>query len=57
MTSSVLEQWLAREHELRTQHAQGPGPGVNDMAVANTSKLLSSALLKLSVNGVDMPAV
>lgn len=31
MTSSVLEQWLAREHELRTQHAQGPGPGVNDI--------------------------
>jgi len=31
MTSSVLEQWLARENELRTQHAQGPGPGVTDI--------------------------
>ena len=28
MTSPVLEQWLARENELRTQHAKGPGPGV-----------------------------
>lgn len=31
MTSSVLEQWLARENELRSLHAQGPGPGVNTL--------------------------
>lgn len=28
MTTDTLEQWLARERELRTLHAQGPGPGV-----------------------------
>ncbi len=31
MTSSALEQWLARENELRALHAQGPGPGVADL--------------------------
>lgn len=30
MTESVLEQWLARERELLTLHAQGPGPGLTD---------------------------
>ncbi len=32
MSESVLEQWLARESALRALHAEGPGPGVADLA-------------------------
>ncbi len=31
MTTNVLEQWLAREREVRALHTQGPGPGVADL--------------------------
>ena len=36
MTSPVLEEWLARENELRALHAQGPGSGVADPSAART---------------------
>lgn len=36
MTESVIEQWLARERELRALHAQGPGPGLTDPKYVRT---------------------
>lgn len=36
MSTSVLDQWLAREQALRASHAQGPTPGVNTLTDART---------------------
>ena len=48
MSTSVLDQWLAREQELRTLHAQGPGPGVNTLADARdmTGLALMQAMMQ-----------
>lgn len=47
MTPSLLDQWLAREAELLSQHAQGPGPGVTgiDAARGQTGLELMQAVL------------
>jgi uncharacterized protein (TIGR00369 family) len=49
MTSSVLEQWLAREAHIKALHAQGPGPGVADPQWARTQSGL--ALMQAVMQG------
>ena len=51
MNTSLLDSWLARETELRAQHARGPGPGVTDIDTVRGKSGL--ALMQGVMNGTD----